>query len=120
MSLAVRSTGHWAAGKVVGALNATELVSNIAVKSGICKPMVESEVATRCGWVKGLFGGGVLVLMGVASQLSEGRWSESSLSGFCDLRWEDIILYENERRDSQVAKSKKGAIQPSQHNDIII
>ena len=102
-------TGQWAVGKVVGVLNATKLASDVAVKSSICKPMVESEAA-RCRWVKGLFGGGVLVLMGVASRLSEGRQSESSLSGFCDLRWEDIILYKNERRDSQVAKSIKGAI----------
>ncbi len=51
---------------------------------------VESEAA-RCGWVKGLFGGGVLALMGVVSQFSEGRWSESSESGFCDLRWEEIV-----------------------------
>ena len=51
----MRSTGQWAAGKVVGALNATKLASDIAVKSSICKPMVESEAATRCGWVKGLF-----------------------------------------------------------------
>jgi len=53
------------------------------------------------------------------SQLSEGRWSESSESGFCNLRWRRS--YENERmgwaweeggRDSQAAvKSKKKVIQ---------
>ena len=59
--MVVRSTGQWAAGKVMGVLNATELASDIAVKSGICKPTVESEAATRCGWVKGLFGGGVTI-----------------------------------------------------------
>jgi hypothetical protein len=48
---------------------------------------VESEAAR---WVKKLFGGGVLALMGVVSRLSKGRRSESSESNFCDLRWEEI------------------------------
>ena len=64
----------------MGALNTTESGSDVAVKRDICEPMWRSKAARR-GRVKGLFGGGMLVLMRAASWLSKGRWSESLESG---------------------------------------
>jgi hypothetical protein len=96
---AAQGCGLQTAGKVehvIGVLNVTELASDVAVEGDICKPMQSGEAARR-GWVEGLFGGGVLALMRVASRLGEGRWSESPESGFCDLRWRK--LYENGRMD---------------------
>jgi len=84
---------------VMGALTMTKSASDIVVERGICEPMQRSEAA-RHGWVEGLLGGGVLAPMRAVSRLSERK----------------VVLG---GKDSQAAvKSKKGVIQPSQHNDI--
>jgi len=62
-------------------LTATELVSDIAVKRDISKPMQRSEVA-RHGQVKGLFGGRVLLLTCQCkwqASLSKKRLTQSSV-----------------------------------------
>jgi len=99
--------------RVIGAVNATESASDVAVKSDICQPMWTRGGVRQlgAGGPKGCLGVGCwhLALMRAASRLSERRQSETSESGFCDLR------YENERMwlcmggwDSQAAvKSKK-------------
>jgi len=76
--------------RVMGVLTMTELASDVAVERDICEPMWRSEAA-RHKWVEGLLGGGVLALMQVVSQLCKGRQSESSESGVCDLRWEEVL-----------------------------